>query len=146
VTGMDRLDPLAAWDALDPAMQRQIGAAAIAEAAGAMAMAVLGVGDAAQAVELSFEEAADLYDQSLPYANAVTASCERLAVLVQSCLGYGDGALPPVPDLRPLGIRQCRSCGCTDERLREGGCSWVETDLCSACVPGAWHVPDQKPR
>jgi hypothetical protein len=43
------------------------------------------------------------------------------------------------------GIRQqhapvvgvCRVCGCTDEEACEGGCSWVEPDLCSACVDEA---------
>jgi hypothetical protein len=29
--------------------------------------------------------------------------------------------------------RACRACGCTDNRACEGGCSWVEADLCSAC-------------
>lgn len=34
--------------------------------------------------------------------------------------------------------RSCRVCGCTDERACEGGCRWVEADLCSACVtPGS---------
>lgn len=28
----------------------------------------------------------------------------------------------------------CRVCGCTDDRACEGGCWWVEADLCSACV------------
>lgn len=31
------------------------------------------------------------------------------------------------------GIRRCRQCGCTDDRACEGGCSWVEADLCSSC-------------
>lgn len=29
----------------------------------------------------------------------------------------------------------CRKCGCTDDKACPGGCSWVEPDLCSACVP-----------
>lgn len=29
--------------------------------------------------------------------------------------------------------RECRSCGCKDSHACEGGCSWVETDLCSKC-------------
>jgi hypothetical protein len=29
----------------------------------------------------------------------------------------------------------CRICGCTEENACEGGCSWVEADLCSACAP-----------
>lgn len=28
----------------------------------------------------------------------------------------------------------CRVCGCTDECACPGGCSWVESDLCSACA------------
>jgi len=28
---------------------------------------------------------------------------------------------------------RCRVCGCTEDRACEGGCSWVEIDLCSAC-------------
>lgn len=28
----------------------------------------------------------------------------------------------------------CRKCGCTDERACDGGCHWIEPDLCSACV------------
>lgn len=30
--------------------------------------------------------------------------------------------------------RTCRICGCTEDNACEGGCSWVEEDLCSACV------------
>lgn len=28
----------------------------------------------------------------------------------------------------------CRVCGCSNEDACEGGCHWVEEDLCSACV------------
>lgn len=28
----------------------------------------------------------------------------------------------------------CRVCGCTDDTPCEGGCYWVEPDLCSACT------------
>lgn len=38
-----------------------------------------------------------------------------------------------VEALRLEGI--CRVCGCTDEEGCEGGCEWVEPDLCSKCVP-----------
>lgn len=30
--------------------------------------------------------------------------------------------------------RSCRVCGCTDGLACRGGCSWVASDLCSACV------------
>lgn len=29
--------------------------------------------------------------------------------------------------------RTCRVCGCTDSNACEGGCCWVEEDLCSQC-------------
>lgn len=31
-------------------------------------------------------------------------------------------------------VRSCRVCGCTDENACEGGCWWVEDDLCSSCA------------
>lgn len=31
-------------------------------------------------------------------------------------------------------MRACRECGCTDEQGCEGGCVWVEADLCSTCA------------
>ena len=33
-----------------------------------------------------------------------------------------------------INVRTCRVCGCTDDRACAEGCSWVEADLCSACV------------
>lgn len=30
--------------------------------------------------------------------------------------------------------RACRECGCTDQQGCDGGCAWVETDLCSTCI------------
>lgn len=43
--------------------------------------------------------------------------------------------LPPTPLPDRHGkteVRTCRVCGCTDARACEGGCSWIEKDLCSA--------------
>lgn len=31
----------------------------------------------------------------------------------------------------------CRVCGCTDDNACQGGCWWVEPDLCSACADDA---------
>ncbi|HEX3539613.1 MAG TPA: hypothetical protein VHT75_04140, partial [Acidimicrobiales bacterium] len=31
-------------------------------------------------------------------------------------------------------VRSCRACGCTDAEACDGGCSWVEDDLCSECL------------
>lgn len=38
--------------------------------------------------------------------------------------------------------RACRMCGCTQDHACEGGCHWVEWDLCSKCVSkGADNEP-----
>ena len=29
---------------------------------------------------------------------------------------------------------KCRVCGCIDDQACEGGCTWVEPDLCSKCA------------
>lgn len=33
-----------------------------------------------------------------------------------------------------LHVPACRACGCTDLHACEGGCHWVEQDLCSRCA------------
>jgi hypothetical protein len=30
--------------------------------------------------------------------------------------------------------RMCKKCGCTQQRACEGGCTWVQDDLCSRCA------------
>lgn len=36
---------------------------------------------------------------------------------------------------RLSGARTCRTCGCTDQWACEGGCEWIDADLCSTCDP-----------
>ena len=36
---------------------------------------------------------------------------------------------------RLSGARSCRTCGCTDQWACEGGCEWINADLCSTCDP-----------
>ncbi|MCD0164585.1 hypothetical protein [Deinococcus sp. 12RED42] len=36
---------------------------------------------------------------------------------------------------RLSGARSCRTCGCTDQWACEGGCDWVDENLCSTCDP-----------
>ncbi|GGR62654.1 hypothetical protein GCM10008959_25860 [Deinococcus seoulensis] len=36
---------------------------------------------------------------------------------------------------RLSGARSCRTCGCTDQWACEGGCDWIDEDLCSTCDP-----------
>jgi len=45
---------------------------------------------------------------------------------------YKEGSHFACPECRDEAV--CRVCGCTNEHACEGGCSWVEPDLCSACV------------
>lgn len=42
-------------------------------------------------------------------------------------------------------LQVCRECGCTEDNACEAGCSWVEADLCSACVPEAETNDDGSP-
>lgn len=41
-----------------------------------------------------------------------------------------------IKNLRRLAFqkRACRVCGCTDDHACEGGCCWVDKDLCSTCA------------
>lgn len=114
------LDPVAAWRALPPRAQEEIGATAIALALAASGTATL--------------EATGETDAARPYDIAAAESLEWLDSLVFVGVLREDPALPPVPDLRPLGIQQCTGCGCTDTHACEAGCRWVAQDLCSACA------------
>lgn len=42
--------------------------------------------------------------------------------------------------LEGLAGQACRVCGCTQEDACEGGCWWVEEDLCSSCHGGAYAL------
>ena len=75
-------------------------------------------------------------------ARRIVAQATVAGQLVHRVTGHLTGAdvevldevmLPaPVPV-----VRACRVCGCTEDRACEGGCSWAEPDLCSAC----WSAP-----
>ncbi|MBF6560506.1 MAG: hypothetical protein IVW56_09465 [Candidatus Binataceae bacterium] len=43
----------------------------------------------------------------------------------------------PTPERAAVDDRQCRICGCTDERTCAGGCHWVAPGLCSRCAGAA---------
>ena len=118
----DWLDPLAAWRALPLEVRERIGASAIAAA-----VANLG---ASIAIELA---------DPIAHRHHRTAESEALSLIFElvsiNVLDGDDTVLPPRPALRPLGIRQCRICGCTDNFACDGGCDWVATDLCSSRGP-----------
>lgn len=116
------LDPLAAWNTLAPEIQQRIGAAAIAVAVGSLGLNI--------ALEQADPEA------HRPHYIAYSEALSLIYELVTGTILRGDDeTLPPRPDLRPLGIRQCGACGCTDDFACDGGCEWIEDDLCSTCVP-----------
>lgn len=54
-------------------------------------------------------------------------------------LRHGGGLAPRTLGLLPLFLVRapehevCQECGCTSWEACEGGCSWVDSDLCSAC-------------
>jgi hypothetical protein len=59
----------------------------------------------------------------------------RLRTRPESPYGFkvGDLLIIEVIDaLRVAGL--CRLCGCSEANACEGGCSWVEPDLCSQCA------------
>jgi hypothetical protein len=55
--------------------------------------------------------------------DAVRAEAEMISLVRLEALDGHD-----FPD-----VRRCRVCGCTDDHACDGGCEWVEPDLCSAC-------------
>jgi hypothetical protein len=63
-------------------------------------------------------------------------------VLVELLETYTDDELIAMVPL--FDVQSCRVCGCTEDRACEGGCYWIEPDLCSACAK-ADGVPDPLP-
>jgi hypothetical protein len=111
-----RFDPRAAWDALPPAAQRDLGAAALLLVVSADAGDFMGL------------------PHPRRWDHAHTEAWRLLSAGAPDVTEYPDG-----PDLAALGIRYCRECGCTDHSACAEGCSWAEADLCSCCTaaPGA---------
>ncbi len=78
------------------------------------------------------------------------AQQEKVRGLVEDVRGEFD-EVPAAKATTPVTAtakRACRVCGCTDDDCRQcikktgGTCTWVEQDLCSACVPKpyAWDI------
>lgn len=50
---------------------------------------------------------------------------------LQQFVGRGQRAQAAVDEI--LGVQRCHVCGCTDDAACDGGCWWVDADLCSSC-------------
>jgi hypothetical protein len=103
------LDIEALWTALTPEQQREIGVAAIAAGRGSAG---------------HFDRA----DRGWNWDAAVGEGLRVIGLTIDRA-GIKSGR----PDLRKLGVRMCRGCGCTDDYGCPDLCCWVELDLCSAC-------------
>jgi hypothetical protein len=103
------LDPRAAWDALTPAQQRAIGAAALAVCIGADAPHV---------------------DERWHWDTAEIESVQALRAAVR-CAGVSERRV----DLGVFGVRMCHGCDCTTDCACAPGCHWVGDTLCSRCLP-----------
>lgn len=116
----DRFDAKAAFAALSPDEQRDIGEAGLL-----LAYAIDGKEWFGDAHAPAFE----------------TAESEAYEILIGAAraaeIPAFDVVPPAVPDLAPFDVVQCRVCGCTDRHACPEGCSWTEPDLCSACAERA---------
>jgi hypothetical protein len=111
----ERFDARAYWAALTPQEQQRLGEAAM----------LIGFFEAARRLPAKDFLAVGVLRRSV---HAFHEGLIRLGAVIPDARAWPEG-----PDLAALGIRACRHCGCTDASACEGGCSWVEPDLCSRC-------------
>jgi hypothetical protein len=116
-----RFNARAAWTALSEEQRRTIGEAAL----------LLQLSTEAQALHCEITDPLpEILLADRRWATGEQVAWEMLQQAVPADADLFDG-----PDLVALGIRACRECGCTDEFGCAKGCTWVEVDLCSLCVP-----------
>lgn len=75
-----------------------------------------------------------ILDVEFDFGSNKKAAHEALAALINDPASAKLTASMRVLNCSDLGYA-CRVCSCTDWDACEGGCSWVEKDLCSACAP-----------
>ena len=117
-----RYDEAAAWHALHPSAQEDVGRAAIA----------------LQVARHGMEVAQDEGEKRAFVASMENAMAD-LQTLLDDVIDYGE--IPGIP--ASLG-QVCRKCGCSDFDACGGlllePCDWAEDDLCSACAPASADV------
>lgn len=80
-----------------------------------------------------------LFDVS---AEAVAPEVAQAPAATTETIELGEpGLAEHIADMNEGGLQTCRVCGCTEEAGCEGGCTWVEDDLCSSCVPQQATAP-----
>lgn len=126
-----RFDGAQAWACLDPEQQAAIGAVAM-ELAVANLVASLTKPDEPRH-RAAMRGGMVLVELSLRATFKTFSASERLQIERDL----------PVPSL--IGV-VCRRCGCSQEDACEGGCSWAEADLCTACVDGAGRMRARQAR
>lgn len=121
-----RFDARAAWAALDDDQRRAIGEAALLQHVAVEAQVLI----------------ADAHEGDGPFPPDALQAARRwehaefeAQVLLTDTIPVDADLYPDGPDLAALGIRACRTCGCTQESPCAGGCWWVAPDLCSNCAP-----------
>ena len=92
------------------------------------------IGEAALLLQVSTEAQMLAIDKPPLPAGRRWERAEQIAWQRFATIPIDPDLYPGGPDLAALGIQACRVCGCTNEMACEGGCSWVEDDLCSECV------------
>ncbi|CAA0128978.1 Uncharacterised protein [Starkeya nomas] len=139
MSNLPRIDGSAAWAQLSPEQQADIGAIAI-ELVAAWACDDQ-LQEAAQPRDELIQEIADLseaYARAAGYCDAEMISALQDAVVDALPREiFFEGEVARIPSrLGPI----CRRCGCTEYDGCEGGCSWAEDDLCTACTDSRRHV------
>jgi len=118
-----RFDGAAAWAALTPAQQAEIGAIALELIVNQHGEDAYSIGFEPTAEKRPFQAANPLLNDML-----MSAISDALAEAVPALI---DDTLPiPVPSL--LGP-VCRACGCSEQDACDVGCGWAEPELCTAC-------------
>lgn len=75
-------------------------------------------------------------DLNQRYGSGVGSDLDEALRAALANAGEGDTRDEPEPEAQ-LDIRSCRVCGCSEDTAclgPDGPCSWVEADLCSACL------------